>query len=72
MTLSGNREVEAPFQDGQVALNERVNGAFKSSIELSYEVESGKIKATHKHGVLTIQLPQAESDKPRKIKIAAE
>jgi len=72
LTLSGNREVEAPFQDGQVALNERVTGAFKRSVELPYEVESGKIKATHKHGVLTIRLPRAESGKPRKIQISAE
>lgn len=71
LTLSGNREIEAPFKDGEVALNERVSGAFKRSVELPYDVESVKIKATHKHGVLTIHLPRAESQKPRKIQIEA-
>ncbi len=71
LTLAGNREIEAPFKDGEVALNERVSGAFKRSVELPFAVESGQIKATHKHGVLTIRLPRAESEKPRRIKIDA-
>jgi len=71
LTLAGNREIEAPFKDGEVALNERVSGAFKRSVVLPFAVESGQVKATHKHGVLTIRLPRAESEKPRRIKIDA-
>lgn len=38
--------------------------------ELSDKVDTGKISADLKHGVLTLTLPRAEEAKPRKIAVA--
>jgi HSP20 family protein len=38
--------------------------------ELSDKVDTGKISADLKHGVLTLTLPKAEKAKPRKIAVA--
>ncbi len=48
---------------------ERGYGSFQRAIQLPFAVNSDKIAAKFKNGVLTVTLPRAEEDKPKKIEI---
>ncbi len=48
---------------------ERGFGAFSRMIELPCSVESDKVTAEFKHGVLTLTLPKSEEVKPRRIEV---
>ena len=39
---------------------------------MPYEVNNEQIKAQYKNGILKINLPRAESSKPKKIKVKSE
>ncbi len=49
--------------------NERASGRFLRSVTLPTEVDSKKIEASYKDGLLKVTLPKAEAAKPRKIKV---
>lgn len=67
LTLSGNRKAEQIGDSTTFHRRERGYGRFKRSIQLPYPVQGDNIEASFKNGVLTIVLPRAEQDKPRKI-----
>ena len=48
---------------------ERTYGKFERLIQLPMPVQSDKIKASYRDGVLVIQLPKVEAVKPKEIKI---
>lgn len=48
---------------------ERSSGEFSRSIQLPFAVDSEAVQAGFKDGVLTITLPRAEADKPKKVTI---
>ncbi len=50
-------------------LSERKFGSFHRALSLPEGVNSDKIKASFKNGVLKIEIPKEESQKPRKIAI---
>ena len=50
---------------------ERRFGNFSRSFRLPFKVDAAKVDASFKNGVLSISLPRAEEDKPRKIAIKA-
>jgi HSP20 family protein len=50
---------------------ERLYGDFERSLRLPFAIESEKVEARFKNGVLQILLPRAEEDKPKKIEIKA-
>jgi len=52
-------------------LRELGYGAFARTVELPYPVEAGKVEARFENGVLHIELPRAESAKPRRIPVKA-
>jgi HSP20 family protein len=49
---------------------ERVVGPFSRTISLPFSVDAGRVSATADAGVLTIELPRPEADKPRRIHVA--
>lgn len=53
---------------------ERSYGSFRRALSLPEDAEADKIKATHKDGVLCIEIPRKEPEKPvaRKIEISNE
>jgi HSP20 family protein len=69
LTVSGERKVEEPSEDVRYHRRERVDGKFSRSIQLSFPVDSDKVSATYEKGILTVRLPRAESDRPRKISV---
>ena len=69
LTLSGLRDPEV-LKEGEVYhRQERNYGHFSRTINLPFSVDTGKVDATYKKGILTITLPRAEKEKPKKITI---
>lgn len=71
LTVTGERPVEALGEKATVYRRERNAGKFSRSLELPFGVDSAKVTAHYRNGVLRITLPRAEADKPRKISVEA-
>lgn len=69
LTISGERRREEPGEGENYLLRERWQGRFSRTVELPFSVESEKVQARFHNGVLSITLPIAEAEKPRKILI---
>ena len=72
LTVKGERRFER--DGGEAAGNtyhrvERLYGKFERSVQLPTMVQTDKVKASYRDGVLTVKLPKAEEVKPREIKI---
>jgi HSP20 family protein len=69
LTLSGERKNQDPTDELRYHRRERTDGKFSRSIQLSFPVDSNKVNAAYENGILTVRLPRAEADKPRKISV---
>lgn len=69
LTIKGGRARRELKEGEAFHRRERWAGQFARTVQLPYEVETGKVEAQVSKGVLTIVLPRAEADKPRKISI---
>ncbi len=63
-------EGEYQAEETEFLLKELPNGSFRRTLRLPSEIEADKVEAKIADGVLTLNLPKAESARPRKIKIA--
>jgi HSP20 family protein len=71
LTISGERKSEA--KDGENAeRTERFIGKFRRSITLPTRVDTNKVSANYKDGILTVTLPKAEEAKPKQIQVNVE
>lgn len=70
LTVSGERKDVRDLKDSETHRSERVFGKFERSVKLLASVDSAKISATYKDGVLVIELPKAEEAKPKEIAIS--
>lgn len=70
VTLRGKREPEVMGDDVRTIRRERIYGSFSRVVILPYRVDAEKISANLERGVLRVDLPRPEDDKPRHIKIA--
>lgn len=71
LTLYGNKNHEEKQEDKNYYRVERSYGAFERSFNFPSVVDSERITAEYKDGVLTITLLKAEEAKPREIEIKA-
>ena len=71
LTLRGVRKAYQPKQGEVCHRSECVCGEFNRAIQLPFRIDSEKVAAQFKRGVLTVSVPRAEADKPRKIQIKA-
>jgi HSP20 family protein len=70
LTIKGERRwSEEEGKDQKFLHVERAYGQFERLIQLPMAVQSDKVKASYRDGVLEIRLPKAEELKPREIKI---
>ena len=69
LTITGERKAEELNEEERYHYKERWHGSFTRAFELPFEVDADKVEAGFKHGILTVTLPRAEADKPRKIEI---
>ena len=70
LRLSGERKLEKDVKKESYHRIERAYGNFQRSFSLPHQVNSEKVEATFKDGVLSILVPKAEQARPRKISIA--
>ncbi|HVO66424.1 MAG TPA: Hsp20/alpha crystallin family protein [Syntrophales bacterium] len=71
LTLSGSRDPEVLKESEVYHRQERNYGHFSRTINLPFAVDTDKVDASYKKGILTITLPRAEKEKPKKITIKA-
>jgi len=72
LTIKGEKKQEKVEGEENYHLVERRYGTFTRSILLPQEVESDKISASYKNGVLTVTVPKSEGTKRKEIKIKVE
>ena len=70
LTIKGKSVPEGSVPEESFHRRERRYGPFTRTIALPFNVDSDKVKATTQNGVLSIELPRPETDKPRRIHIA--
>ena len=71
LTISGERSAVEGEDEIRFHRRERVGGKFSRSIQLSFPVNSDQVAASVENGILTVRLPRAEADRPRKISVKA-
>lgn len=69
LTIKGERKREKEDKQENYHRIERQFGTFSRSLNLGLKVEAEGIDAGYKDGVLTVTLPKAEEDKPKKIEV---
>jgi HSP20 family protein len=72
LTLRGHREFERDEKVKGYHRIERSYGDFVRSFAIPSTVETEKVAAEYKNGVLTITLPKKEAAKPRQVKVAVQ
>ena len=71
LTISSHREESKEEKTEGTILRERSYGSFQRSFRLGRNVNSEKIEASYKNGVLSVVLPKAEEVKPRQIPVSS-
>ena len=69
LTIRGTKKLPEGIKDEQVRRIERSYGAFSRSFSLPHTVDSTKVSAEYRNGVLTVKLPYREEAKPRTINV---
>jgi len=69
LTIKGEKKVPADVKEEQYHHVERRYGTFSRSFSLPQTVDSNRVVAEYKNGVLTVRLPLREEAKPRTIKV---
>ena len=64
--------IEGEYQEAEneYLLNELPRGSFRRTLRLPAEIQAEKVEAKIADGVLTLNLPKAESARPKKINIS--
>jgi HSP20 family protein len=70
LTLTGEKRFEKDVNENQVHRSERSFGSFSRAFTLPGTVDTGRIAAEYKNGVLTVTLPLREEAKPKQIEVA--
>ena len=69
LSISGERKQDKVGEEARYHRRERSYGSFSRTIQLPFMVDTNKVEANFKNGILMISLPRAEADKPKKITI---
>jgi len=69
LSISGERKIQAEQQEVKYHRRERESGKFSRIVALPGEIDTGKVNAGLKNGILTITLPKAEKAKPKQVKV---
>jgi HSP20 family protein len=69
LTLKGQRQDEKEVEEEQYHRRERTYGGFQRTFMLPATVDSEKVTATYKDGVLELRLPKRETAKAKRIAI---
>ena len=69
LTISGERKSERTEGAGGTSRSERFFGRFQRTVTLPKPVDTTKVNARYKEGVLTVTLSKTEESKPRQIEV---
>lgn len=70
LTVSGKRELKNESNDGNTVRSEIWSGSFSRSFTLPETINSEKIAADYKNGLLEIRMDKLEEVKPKEIEIS--
>lgn len=68
LEISSQKEINNEEENGRVVRKEFCYSSFKRTFSLPETVESDKIKATYKDGILSIQIPKREEAKVKPVR----
>ncbi len=69
LVIKGEKKQESEVKEKDYIRSERFYGSFNRAIPLSTEIDTTKVSATYKNGVLELTLPKKEGAKPKSIKV---
>lgn len=71
LTISGQKSAMLEGRDEEIRVfaGERVTGSFSRTLRMPEYIDSDRISAEHKDGLLTITVPKAEMAQARKVEI---
>ena len=69
LTLKGERSADNEVNEDNYYRRERTYGRFERSFTLPANVDSDKIKADYNDGVLKIEVPKPENQKPKQVTV---
>ncbi|MEW6067916.1 MAG: Hsp20/alpha crystallin family protein [Nitrospirota bacterium] len=72
ITISGEKKKEEKVEKKDYYRIERSSGSFSRSFRLPSEIQTDKVKATFKNGVLEVRLPKTEEAKKKEVKVNIE
>jgi HSP20 family protein len=72
LTLKGERKMENEDKKGTYHRVESCYGSFTRSFRLPDTVDTDKIHADYKNGILTVTIPQKSEAKPREIPVSVQ
>ena len=70
LSVTGEREEKTERKEKALRLSERLEKRFERRFELPTDVDSEHVTAEYTKGVLTVHVPKAAHEQPRKIEIA--
>jgi HSP20 family protein len=71
LTIKGERNFEEKVDEERYYRVERRFGAFQRSLALPQGVKADQIEAAYDEGILTVTVPKAEQEKPKRIEVQA-
>lgn len=72
LVVSGEKRFEREASEGRYRVLQCAYGSFRRIVPLPVPVQIDQARAAYRNGVLRIELPKAESGKPRKLVIPVE
>lgn len=72
LTISGHRRPDNTLSEENYYRRERSTGAFQRTFSLRNLVPPDQIRATFKNGVLFVEMPKQETEKPKQIHVDIE
>ena len=72
VTIKGKREVEDTIKSDDYFYQECYWGRFSRSVILPVDVDSDRVSASLKNGILTVKLPKIDKAKVKKVKIKSD
>ena len=72
LSISGVRKPDEVSKEARYHRRERNYGSFSRTVQLPFMVDTNKVEASFKNGVLFINLPRAEADKPKRITVKSK
>ena len=71
LTIKAERKEEKGFKDKDYIRKENYHGTISRTIPLPRGMDTNKAEASFENGLLTLNIPKLEGEKPRQIKIQA-